>query len=113
MPMLRKGILAANPLNISPADAAKHNLYDGDPVKAYNKYGAVETVVLINEELPEGAVALTHGFGHGKAYSLKVASTKPGVNYNKLAPTGLDAFEPLSYMCWLSAIPISIEKIHG
>ncbi|MCK9504276.1 MAG: molybdopterin-dependent oxidoreductase [Porticoccaceae bacterium] len=111
MPMLRKGILSANPLNISPADAVKYNLYDGDPVKAYNKYGAVETVVLINEELPEGAVALTHGFGHGKAYSLKVASAKPGVNYNKLAPTGLDAFEPLSYMCWLSAIPINIEKI--
>lgn len=110
-PMLRKGILSDNPLNICEEDAVKLGLFNGDAIRVFNEYGSVATQVLINDELRPGAVALTHGFGHSKAFGLSVASAKPGVNYNRLVPTGASSHEPLSYMCWMTGVPVRIEKI--
>lgn len=110
-PMLRKGILAENPLNMCEQDAAQRGLFNGDAIRVHNQYGSLQTQVLINNDLRPGAVAMSHGFGHKKAFALKVASAKPGVNYNRLVPTGADTHEPLSYMCWMTGVPVSVEKV--
>lgn len=113
VPMFRKGINNANPLNISGSDAERLGLFDGDAIRVYNDYGSVETQVLINNDLRPGAVAMTHGFGHKKAFGLKVASNKPGANYNQLIPTGADTHEPRSYMAWMTGVPVKVERTAG
>lgn len=112
VPMFRKGINNVNPLNMSETDAERLGLFDGDDIRVHNKFGSIETQVLINNELRAGAVALTHGFGHKKAYGLKVASTKAGANYNQLVPTGADTHEPRSYMCWMTGVPVEVEPLN-
>jgi len=111
VPMFRKGMLSDNPLNICEEDAEKHGLFNGDSIRVFNQYGSIETQVLINDDLRPGAVAMTHGFGHSKAYALKIASSLPGANFNKLVPTEADSHEPLSYMCWMTGVPVKVEKI--
>ena len=110
-PVFRKGILSDNPLNICEEDADRLGLFNGDAIRVYNQYGSVETCVLINNDLRPGAVAMTHGFGHKSAQRLKVASAKPGANVNQLMPTGADTHEPLSYMSWMTAVPVEVERI--
>jgi anaerobic selenocysteine-containing dehydrogenase len=112
VPMFRKGINNLNPLNMSEEDAERLGLLDGDDIRVFNKFGSVETQVLINNDLRPGAVALTHGFGHKKAYGLKVASTKAGANYNQLVPTGAETHEPRSYMCWMTGVPVEVEPLN-
>ena len=112
VPMFRKGINNVNPLNMSETDAERLGLFDGDDIRVYNQYGSIETQVLINNDLRPGAVALTHGFGHKKAYGLKVASAKPGANYNQLVPTGSGTHEPRSYMAWMTGVPVEVELLN-
>lgn len=110
MPKFRRGILAENPLNICEADAVRLGLHEGDAIRVYNEYGSIETRVLLNNDLRPGAVAMTHGYGHKTASRLRVASTKPGANVNDLMPSGADTHEPLSYMSWMTGVPVQIER---
>lgn len=107
----RHGKHAVNPLNICEHDAAVLGLHEGDAVRVSSRYGAIETRVLINDDLRPGAVAMSHGYGHQASYGLKVASAKPGVNYNRLTPSGPGISEPLSNMSWLTALPVKVERV--
>ena len=108
----RRGKQSLNPLNMCEDDAAARGLHNGDAICISTPYGAVETQVLINNDLRTGAVAMSHGYGHQKSFALKIASKKPGANYNALMPIGAGTFEPLSYMSWLSGIPITVKKVN-
>ncbi|MGY2488432.1 molybdopterin-containing oxidoreductase family protein [Cupriavidus sp. CP313] len=107
----RRGRQSINPLNICEEDAAARGLHNGDTVRVFNQYGSIETRVLINNDLRTGAVAMTHGYGHHRAYGLTVASRRPGANCNALMPTHADTVEPLSHMSWLSGVPVEVERI--
>ncbi|MEX3941844.1 molybdopterin-dependent oxidoreductase [Paraburkholderia sp. BR10937] len=107
----RRGRQSINPLNICAEDAAARGLHDGDAVRVFNEHGSLETRVLIDNGLRPGAVAMTHGHGNTHAYGLSVASRKAGANCNALMPTSAHTIEPLSYMSWLSGVPVQIERI--
>jgi anaerobic selenocysteine-containing dehydrogenase len=109
--MFRRGRQQINPLNICEADAMARGLHDGDAVRISTSHGSIQTRVLINNDLRPGAVAMSHGYGHEDAYSLQVASARPGANINALGPIGTGTAEPLSNMSWLSALPVHIERI--
>ncbi len=106
----RRGTQSANPLNICSSDAAANGLLDGDSVRVFNNYGSIETRVSVNDDLRPGAVAMSHGYGSGRA-GMRVAEAVPGANYNELVPTGPEAVEPLSYMSWMCGVPVNVEKI--
>ncbi|MCB2013429.1 MAG: molybdopterin-dependent oxidoreductase [Sphingobium sp.] len=107
---LRSGKHAINPLHMCEADAASRGLHNGDLVRVHNENGEVVTRLEINNELRTGVVAMSHGYGHATATGLRTGSAKPGVNYNRLVPTGLDAFEPVSNMSWMSGLPVAVER---
>ncbi len=111
VPSLRKGHLSDNRLRMSPVDADKRGLFDGDQVRAFNAYGSVHCRIDVRDDMREGVVAMTHGYGHHGAKSMKVASSKPGANCNRLMPTGSKTYEPLSYMSWMCGVPIEVEKL--
>jgi anaerobic selenocysteine-containing dehydrogenase len=109
LPRFSKGQFGVNPLHMSLPDAEARSLADEDQVVITSRWGKLETSVVIDERLPEGTVAMSHGGGHKNAFGMQQAVKRQSQNYNALAPVGLDAVEPLSYMAWLSAIPVSVS----
>ncbi len=107
----RKGIHRENPIYMCQADADKRSLIQGDKVRVFNQYGEIQTFIAISDDLRPGAVAMSHGFGHQSALRLRNASRKPGANCNQLLPIGLDTYEPLSNMSWVSAVPVNVERV--
>jgi anaerobic selenocysteine-containing dehydrogenase len=105
----RQGGQATNPLHMCEEDAAARGIHDGDTVRVHNTHGEVMAVVAIDDDLRPGTVALSHGYGHAAAHGLNRASALPGVNCNRLTPSRLASFEPVSHMAWLSAVPVEVE----
>jgi anaerobic selenocysteine-containing dehydrogenase len=109
--LYRRGKNAENPLHMTEHDAAALGLFAGDEVRVSTAFGTLDTRILIDDDLCHGTVAMSHGFGQERSYSLKVAQRSPGANCNSLMPIGEGSYEPLSYMSWLSGVPVSVEKI--
>ena len=110
-PKLRKGIFSDNCLRISPEDAQKRSLFDGDWVRVFTEHGEMKCRIDVRDDMREGTVAMTHGYGQNDAHALKISSSKAGVNMNKILPIGSGAYEPLSYMSWMCGVPVEVEKI--
>jgi len=108
----RRGQQCVNPLHMSEVDAIARGFFEGDSIRVYNRFGSIETQVRINPDLRRGVVAMSHGYGNAGAYSLQTASEKPGVNCNVLMPIGQE-FEPMSYMSWMSGVPVEVERVAG
>ena len=107
----RRGKNAENPLHMTDRDAAALDLIAGDLVRVSTEFGDLLTRVLIDDELCPGTVAMSHGYGHEHSYRLRVATRNPGANCNGLMPVGPGSYEPMSYMSWLSGVPVTVEKI--
>jgi anaerobic selenocysteine-containing dehydrogenase len=113
MPALKRAKHAINPLHIHPDDAARRSLQDGDIARVYNRYGSVETPIELDDTLRPGVVAMSHGYGHAAAPGIRRAFAAPGVNSNRLAPTGPESYEKLSNMAHLNGIAVEVEKVCG
>jgi formate dehydrogenase len=108
----RRGAQSVNPLHINSIDATRLELTEGEDIRVFNQYGSIETQVRIDDDLRPGAVAMTHGYGKGRA-AMRVAEGNPGANANRLVPNTMDTVEPLSNMTWIGAYPIEVEKLHS
>jgi anaerobic selenocysteine-containing dehydrogenase len=47
---------------ISPADAAKRSIREGDPVRVYNDRGDFEGVARVSDDTPAGVIVATLGY---------------------------------------------------
>lgn len=110
-PAMRYGRGAINPLHIHPQDAARFGLAEGDTAEVFNDHGRVITPITLDDTLRPGVVALSHGYGHTQTPGMRVANAVPGVNANRLMPTGPGSFEPLSNMSHMTGVPVRIEKV--
>ena len=104
----RRGMQSTNPLHISSVDASARDLFDGDLVEVFNAQGSIKAVVLIDDDLRPGVVAMTHGFGNHSSFGVSVANRKPGANSNALLPIEVENIEPLSHMSWMTAVPVEV-----
>lgn len=105
----KRGARSSNPLEVHPDDAARLGLADGDAVCVRSEWGAVETVVRIDDSVRPGVVAMEHGWG--RQSGMRLASDKPGVNVNRLLPSGPGSFDPLSNQAWMTGIPVQVEAL--
>jgi formate dehydrogenase len=108
----RRGAQSINPLRINSEDAKARGITDGEIVKVYNTYGEIETPVIVDDDMRRGAVAMSHGYGKGRA-AMRNAEANPGANPNELAPNTMDTVEPLSNMSWIGAYPVRLERLNG
>ena len=108
---LRQGKQSGNPLYMCESDASDLELFQGDKVRITTDQGQVETTLMIDDNLRSGTVAMSHGYGHKASPSMETAASRPGVNFNAIAPSGSDTYEPLSYMSWLTGIPVNVERV--
>lgn len=107
---LKTGERDRNYLFMHPADAELRQITDGDQVAISNENGRIVTDVKLTEDLIEGVVAMTHGWGHKKSTGMRVANDKPGVNCNVLLPSGPGSYEPLSNQAHMTGIPVEVQK---
>ena len=110
MRTLKRGDKALNPLHIHPEDAASRGLEDGDVARIFNENGSVSTAVSYDSDLMPGVVALSHGYGHQQAPALRLANSLPGVNVNRLLPSGSGTFDPLSNMSHMNGVVVMVER---
>lgn len=100
-----------NPVHMNSRDARRRNLEAGARVRLFNAWGAVETTIAIDERLRDGVVAMAHGWGNGQTPSMTVAHRYPGVNVNRLLPSGPGSYERMSNQAHMTGIPVAIEKL--
>ena len=63
----------------------------------------------LDAELMRGVVAMAHGWGNAGSTGMAVAARYPGVNPNRLLPTGPGSFEPLSNQAFMTGVPVEVE----
>ncbi|EFC83459.1 molybdopterin-dependent oxidoreductase [Parafrankia sp. EUN1f] len=97
-----------NPLWMNPHDAADLGLTAGSRVSVSNEWGALAAEVQFDPRLRPGVVAMTHGFGNAGTTGMPVAQRRGGANVNVLTPRGPGAFDPVSCMSHITAIPVDV-----
>jgi anaerobic selenocysteine-containing dehydrogenase len=96
---------------MSPSDADRFGLVDGDQIEIASKHGQIEIPVRLSDEMMPGTVAIPQCWGHARARGLSHAARHPGVNSNLLAGDGPDNIERLSGMSHLSGILIDVRRL--
>lgn len=109
LPKLKRGRYAANAIIMNPVDAAARGVAEGDRVEVSNEAGVLEAEVAFDDGLILGTVAMTHGWGNAGTPGMRVAQEHPGVNANRLLPTGVGSFEPLSNQAFMTGIPVEVR----
>ena len=107
----KKSLHMTNPLWMNPQDAESRGLFDGSEVIVQTEFGQVQAELVLDESLKLGVVAMSHGWGHSKAYGLTTARRFPGANVNQLAPVGAGSFDVLSNQAHLTGINVKVAAI--
>ena len=103
---LKRGKRSTNPLEVHPDDAARLGLAEGDVVVVRSDWGELEVSVRLDDAVRPGVVSIEHGWG--RQSGMRLANDKPGVNMNRLLPSGPGSFDPLSNQAWMTGIPVTV-----
>ena len=95
---------------INPADATASGLVDGGRVRIVSRDGAIETEVLVTDEVGPGTIAVPHGWGH-RGGGWQRANAAAGANVNELTSSRPDDLERLAGMSVLNGVPVRLEAI--
>jgi anaerobic selenocysteine-containing dehydrogenase len=82
---------------IHPADAAAHDVSDGDTIRVTTTASEVEIEAEVTDTVRPGQVAIPHGFGldyEGKAYGVNVNRLTPARNRDPIAGTPYHRYVP-------------------
>ncbi len=97
-------------MQISPADAARLGLADGDAALVRSRTGALEAPVEVTDAIMDGVVSIPHGWGHDAAGArLGVAAANAGVNSNLLSDETL--VDELSGNAVLNGVPVEVAPV--
>ena len=110
---LKRHERARNYLFMHPDDVRRLGLRDGMRVRLRSSAGEIEMPLKEDGDLMPGVVAATHGWGHQGATGMSVAGERPGVNVNRLLPSGPGSFDPLSNMAHMTGIPVEVQRVDG
>ncbi len=96
-------------LLMSPGDAARLGLADGEPVKVRSRVGEVVVPLDVSDEIMPGVVSLPHGWGHDRpGAALRVAAAQPGASANDV--TDELAVDPIAGNAVLNGVPVTVER---
>ena len=106
---LKRGSRSNNPLDVNVDDATRLGVADGDRVVVRSDWGEIEATVRLDDAVRPGVVSIEHGWG--RQSGMRLANDKPGVNVNRLLPSGPGSFDPLSNQAWMTGIPVTISAV--
>lgn len=72
--------------------------------------GAVETEVMITDEVGPGTIAIPQGWGH-RGGGWQLANANPGVNVNELTSNRVEDLEVLAGMSVLNGVAVRLEAV--
>lgn len=110
---LTGGAKARNYLFMHPDDVARLGLADGAAVRVRSAAGEVVLPLRADADLMPGVVAATHGWGHAGAPGMRLARARPGVNVNRLLPSGPGSYDPLSNQAFMTGVPVEVTPVEG
>lgn len=94
-------------LRMNTVDATARGISSGDLVVVRSKDGAIELPVLVSDdEMRPGAVAIPHGWGHSGGWSTAVAAG--GVNFNIISPRSAADADQASGNAVLNGFPVEV-----
>lgn len=104
--VLTKGRRNRCTLMISPSDADRLGLGDGDDATVTSTAGRITATVEVTDTMMRGVVSLPHGWGHDEPGTrLRTAAKRPGVDSNTLTEADID---PISGNAVLNGIAVEI-----
>jgi len=109
-PTLMKGAGRKHQARINPIDADAAGVLDGAQVRIRSRFGEVETLALVTDEVGPGTVAVPHGWGH-EGGGWELANKSGGANTNRLASSELADVERLAGMAHLNGIAVALEAV--
>ena len=95
-------------LAVSPADAERYGLADGDRVRITTEAGQAEPVVMVDPDMHEGHIALPNGFG------LEFPDEKGEHFVHGIAPNELTSLrwkDEIAGTPWHKHVPARLEKV--
>ncbi|TCJ97654.1 formate dehydrogenase [Nocardia alba] len=93
---------------MSPTDAAAAGLHDRDDVTIVSAWGEVRVPMVVTDEIADGSVGLTHGWGHEGGWRTAIAAG--GANYNVLTPNDTNQIDRPSGNAFLNGIPVTVTR---
>ncbi|GMV14761.1 MAG: formate dehydrogenase [Polyangiaceae bacterium] len=102
---------ATHSAHVSPADAERLGLCEGDRLRLSTQTGSIELPAVVDPDVGSGSVAVPHGFGHDPASGWTDATRRGGRNVNELAASGPAALDPLSGMCRFVGLEVQAEVV--
>jgi anaerobic selenocysteine-containing dehydrogenase len=99
-----------NPLRMHPDDADARRLRDGDEVRVASQRGAVPAVVLLDDTMRRGVVAMTHAFGGLPDDDERFADLGSAVA--RLSSTD-ELYDPYSGQPVMTNIPVEVTALRG
>jgi len=109
-PTLMKGAGRKHQARINPIDADAAGVLDGAQVRIRSRFGEIETLALVTDEVGPGTVAVPHGWGH-EGGGWELANKSGGANTNRLASSELADVERLAGMAHLNGIAVALEAV--
>jgi anaerobic selenocysteine-containing dehydrogenase len=98
------------PAFVNSADAASLGLTAGELVTLRSPHGEICAQLQIDEALRSGVVSVVHGFG-GRLADDDAPTPRRGRSVSRLI--AMDEMDPISGIPRMSAIAVSIERLHG
>ncbi len=97
-------------LHVHPDDARELGLADGGLARITSRVGKIDVPVEVTEAIRPGVVSMPHGWGHDTpGAALRVASVRPGVNFNVLADEEL--LDTVTGTSVLNGIPVTVTAV--
>ncbi|KAA1417997.1 molybdopterin-dependent oxidoreductase [Nocardioides humilatus] len=109
-PTLMKGANRKHQARINPLDAEAAGVVDGGAVRIRSRFGEIETLALVSDEVGPGTVAVPHGWGH-EGGGWELANKSGGANSNRLASSEIADVERLAGMAHLNGIAVALEVV--
>lgn len=100
-----------NPAVVSPGDATALGLTPGDRVCLEGPGGTTEAVLAVSARVPNGSIALAHGWGHPDPEAVPPGGPEPGANANAL--TSDSELDPYCAMPVLQGHLVRLRKDAG
>lgn len=109
-PTLMRGAGRKHQARINPADAEAAGIQNGAAVRIRSRFGEIETLALVSDEVGPGTVAVPHGWGH-QGGGWELANKAGGANSNRLASSEIADVERLAGMAHLNGIAVALEAV--
>jgi formate dehydrogenase len=97
-------------LRIHPADAASRGIADGAAVEVASRWGEIEVVAQVTDEVMRGSVGLPQHWGHKGGW--KVAVAAGGGRYNDLVPNDPELLDVASGNAWINGIGVEARPVN-